>query len=112
MFASHQLPMPTEYGVGLHQRRELKETFPADGLTFDGETPPLIVRQWEAPSSDDLAVRLDLFAKKVDRLVVTLVEPASESRNQERQGRNDVIHAGILLEEPRRDPVDRPRRKC
>ncbi len=96
MLASDQLAMPTKYGVGLHQRRKLKETFPTDGFTFHGEATSLVVRQGNESSSDDGPVRIDLLAEKVDRLVVALVEPARESRNQERQRRNEALVHGSL----------------
>lgn len=96
MFLRDELAMSAENRVGLHERRQLHESLAAELLALHGKSTTLIVGQWKAACSSDRLIGFDFFAKEVDRLVVPLVEPRCESRNQERQRCHDFFHAAHL----------------
>ena len=82
-FLGHQPAMPAQNGVRRDQRAEFAEQFAAQDFPFDGQPVPLVVIQQNSFLAMHLLKHLVLGAKILDYLLLLLVHPASQDRQQQ-----------------------------
>jgi hypothetical protein len=104
VLAGDQLAVPAQDRVRRDQAGELAQPATTDGPALDGQAPPLVIGEPQAPPVELLAEDAVLLAQEVDDLKLAGVDPARHPEDQEPHSlgahRGDiiarlVIHLGV-----------------
>ena len=87
--------MPSQKGVGRHDRREIAQGAAPQPVRADGKPSPFIVGQPESPSTQLLSKDPILFREVGDRILLPVASPAGQRPEHDpREG--DIEHGGSL----------------
>ena len=91
-FLGHQQAMPAQNGVRRNQRADFAQQCAPQNFPFDGQPAPLIVIQQNPFLALQFLEYLILGAKILDDLLLLLVDPSSQDRQQQLPRLNDKAH--------------------
>ena len=86
--------MPAQNGVRRDQRGNFVQQFAAQDLPFDSESSTLVVVEQNPFLAVHFLENLVFRAEVLDDLLLLLVHPASENRQQQLPRLNDEAHGG------------------
>jgi hypothetical protein len=89
------LDMPAKKGAGCDDACQVPQNSAARLLSFCGQPPSLVVSEPKSFSTDLILEDSILLSQVLDRSLLVLVDPASESRDEELRWLEDSRHSGI-----------------
>jgi hypothetical protein len=89
-FLSHPLSMPAKDRIGREDCPDLQEEFPAQELTFDSQSAPLVVIEENPLLTEFLPQDLILGTEVVDHHLLLPIDPAGQDEEIELPGIKDL----------------------